>query len=112
MTYFVYVVKSQTTGRHYIGHTADVERRLQDHNRGKDRSVRGRGPFNVVLTEPYGSRAEAMARERQIKSYKGGEAFRRLIASAGAIMSPSSSGRTTAFRADNAGSIPAGDTTI
>lgn len=93
MMYFVYVLRSWVSGRHYIGSTNDVQRRLKDHNRGKDRSVRGRGPFDLVLVEPYDSRQEAVARELQIKSYKGGEAFRCLIASSDrANVSPSSSG--------------------
>ena len=78
MEYFVYIIQSQTSGRYYIGFTRDVERRLMDHNRGKSRSVRGRGPFTLVLAEAYNSRQEAIARERQIKSYKGGQAFHRL----------------------------------
>ncbi len=79
MTYFVYVLRSETLGQHYVGMTKDISRRLKDHNRGKNRSVRGRGPFNVVLVEPYDSRSAALARERQLKRYKGGEAFRRLL---------------------------------
>ena len=82
MNWFVYILRSQRSGQHYIGITTDVQRRLADHNRGKDFSVRGRGPFDIVRIEPFESRSEAMRRERQIKSYKGGEAFRRLIASA------------------------------
>ena len=87
MEYYTYVIRSLTSGRHYIGSTNDIERRLRDHNRGKNRSVRGRGPFELVLVETYGSRADAERREKQIKSYKGGEAFRRLIA----VSTPSSS---------------------
>jgi predicted GIY-YIG superfamily endonuclease len=33
----------------------------------------------MVLTEEYQTREEALANEQQIKSWKGGEAFKRLI---------------------------------
>jgi predicted GIY-YIG superfamily endonuclease len=48
--YFVYVIRSESAGRIYIGHTADLEKRLREHNDPtclppSSRSVsRGRGP--------------------------------------------------------------------
>jgi predicted GIY-YIG superfamily endonuclease len=30
--YFVYVIRSETADRIYIGHTADLEKRLREHN--------------------------------------------------------------------------------
>jgi putative endonuclease len=34
----------------------------------------------LIYVEEFGSKTEALFREKQIKSYKGGEAFKRLIA--------------------------------
>lgn len=76
----VYVLESLTTGRRYIGATQDLKRRLMDHNRGKNFSVRGRDPFKIIYTESFVTRADAEARERQLKSFKGGHALRRLLA--------------------------------
>ncbi|MDO8488547.1 MAG: GIY-YIG nuclease family protein [Candidatus Omnitrophota bacterium] len=77
--YYVYVFRSLKDGKHYIGYTNNLERRLQDHNRGKSRSVRHRAPFELIYHEKCLTRLEAIRKERQIKSYKGGEAFRKLI---------------------------------
>ena len=77
--YHVYVLRSLEDGNYYIGYTSNLDRRLMDHNRGKSKSVRGRGPFELIYTEAYESRVEAVNRERQIKRYKGGMAFKRLI---------------------------------
>ena len=77
--YWVYVLKSLKDERHYVGHTNDIKRRLEDHNRGKSKSVKNRGPFEIIHTEICSDRFEAKRRERQIKSYKGGEAFKRLV---------------------------------
>ena len=79
MIFYVYILKSSKDGRHYIGYTNDLERRINDHNRGKSRSVKKRGPFEVIYKETFNSKAEAVARERQIKNYKGGNAFKKLI---------------------------------
>jgi predicted GIY-YIG superfamily endonuclease len=43
--------------------------------------MKNRGEFEVVYVEECLSRADAMRRENEIKSYKGGEAFIRLLSS-------------------------------
>ncbi|AFN75437.1 excinuclease abc c subunit domain protein [Melioribacter roseus P3M-2] len=77
--YYVYILKSEIRERYYIGHTADYEIRLKDHNRGKVRSTKPYVPWKIVYLEEFNSKSEAFKREMQIKSYKSGEAFRRLI---------------------------------
>jgi putative endonuclease len=77
--YFVYIIKSQKDQKYYIGSTSNVEARIAYHNSGRQRSTKNRIPFILVYTEQFASRIEAEARERQIKSYKGGLAFKRLI---------------------------------
>ena len=76
---WVYIIKSCKTGKFYIGHTSDLPRRIADHNRGKSRSVRNRGPFDLVYKEEFLDRAAAVRREKEIKRYKGGNAFKKLI---------------------------------
>ena len=77
--YYVYILRSLKDGRYYIGFTSDVESRLAYHNAGKQRSTKNRIPFVLVYTENYSPKDEALNREKQIKSYKGGEAFKKLI---------------------------------
>ena len=69
--FFVYVLKSQTTGRLYTGSTNNVMRRLNEHNSGQTSSTRGRGPFCLALVECYPTREEAVRRERFLKTGKG-----------------------------------------
>ena len=66
--------------RYYIGETADVIKRLEFHNKGLQRSTRNRIPFRLVLSEKYDLREQALKKEKQIKSWKGGIAFQKLIA--------------------------------
>ena len=75
----VYIIKSQSSGRYYIGSTSDLIQRLRHHNSGANRSTSKRGPWNVVYTEEFEDKKSAWLRERQIKRYKGGEAFKNLI---------------------------------
>lgn len=80
MEHFVYILHSLKDGHYYIGYTTDVEARLNFHNAGLQRSTRNRVPFRLVLFETYTTKEEAIRREKQIKSWKGGNAFKLLIA--------------------------------
>jgi putative endonuclease len=81
--HFVYILKSQKDGKYYIGETADIEARLAYHNAGKQRSTKNRIPFIIVIVEMFSSREEALIREKQIKSWKGGNAFKKLVEAGG-----------------------------
>ena len=69
--YWTYIVKSETSGRYYCGSSDDVARRVLQHNdpdyTTTKTTKRLEGPWRLVWSEGFGSRAEAMTRERQIK---------------------------------------------
>ena len=46
--YFVFVLQSEATGRHYVGHTSDLTQRLSQHNNGITKSTKNRGPWKLV----------------------------------------------------------------
>ena len=77
--HFVYILKSLKDGGFYIGCSTSVERRLEEHNVGKTPSLKNRRPLEIVYTEQYDNAEAAYKREKQIKSYRGGEAFKKLI---------------------------------
>jgi putative endonuclease len=66
-------------GKHYIGYTNDIQRRLEEHNSGKNKSTRHRRPFKIIYKEQFFNLSEARQREREIKKYKGGNEFKKLI---------------------------------
>jgi putative endonuclease len=66
----VYVLESPSSGRLYIGHTADLQRRLREHGAGQSRSTRGRGPWVLLHRRDFQSRAAAMRFERRVKGLK------------------------------------------
>jgi putative endonuclease len=78
--FYVYILEN-SEGKHYIGHTEELAQRLKRHNGNKVPSTKNKGPWKIVYNEQYKSRNEAYARERQIKRYKSGEAFRKLLMS-------------------------------
>jgi len=79
MPHYVYILQSVKDHKYYIGETHDVIARLAFHNAGKQRSTKTRIPFKLVLVEEFENRVLALAREKQIKSWKGGAAFKKLV---------------------------------
>ena len=68
----VYVLENPS-GRFYVGHTGNLEKRLQDHNRSdcsEGHFTRKNGPWKLVWSEGHKTRSSAVQRERQIKKMK------------------------------------------
>ena len=72
-----YVLRSLRNGWLYIGMSSDPARRLREHNRGYNRSTKGKGPFRMVHTEHFATRQEARRREKQLKTGAGREWLKR-----------------------------------
>ncbi len=69
MTYFVYVLKNNTKSKFitYVGHTNNLKKRLNLHNKGKGaKFTRGRS-WKVIYSEKFLTKREAMSREYYIK---------------------------------------------
>lgn len=77
--YYVYILKSLNKDSYYVGHTKNIYQRLLRHNIGEMKSTKTNAPYKVIHFEEFETRSKAMRREQQIKSYKGGDAFRKLI---------------------------------
>ncbi len=74
-----YIIQSEKTDKYYIGYTSNLEKRLHYHNSGKNKSTKASAPWKLISSESFGTKREAWLRERRIKSYKGGEAFKKLV---------------------------------
>lgn len=77
--FYVYIIRSEKNSKYYVGYTSNIVNRLISHNKGNNRSTKIGRPWKLILSEEYKTRTEAWKRERQIKRYKGGSAFQKLI---------------------------------
>lgn len=68
---FVYVIKSQKNKFRYVGITNNLERRLLDHNSGKNNSTSFYKPFDLIYKETHKDYKKARDRERFLKSGQG-----------------------------------------
>lgn len=68
----VYVLKSLRNSKRYVGFTSKIEaERLREHNSGVNHWTRSNKPFRLVHTEIFGSKTEAIRREKFLKSGQG-----------------------------------------
>ncbi len=71
MPYFVYILRTSKNTL-YIGQTNNLEKRLEEHKSKTAKSakyIRSFPSFELVYSEVYNSRKEAMQREYQLKSW-------------------------------------------
>ena len=80
--FYVYILFSKSTDRYYIGHTSDVNRRLEEHNHPEELSkYTAKGiPWNLILSFKIShSRGEARKVEKFIKMQKSRSFILKLI---------------------------------
>ena len=72
--WFVYVLRSLSSNRTYVGVTTDEKRRLRQHNgeiKGGARSTSGFRPWEIIrLIGPIPSQSEALREERRVKKLR------------------------------------------
>ena len=78
--YYVYVLKNEISNKIYIGQTADISKRLKQHN---DKTFDKRaftklnkGSWTLIYKEEFATRQEAMRREKELKSSRGRDFIR------------------------------------
>ena len=67
--HYVYLLASdRKTTRHYIGSTADLKRRIADHNSGKSVHTAQYRPWHLVTYIAFSERRKALGFEYYLKS--------------------------------------------
>lgn len=77
---FSYVLKSEVNGDLYVGICKDIERRIKEHNAGKNRYTRGLRPWKLMFTEQFPDWTSAREKEKYYKSGYGKENLKRQLA--------------------------------
>ena len=70
--YYVYVLENQADKSWYIGFTADIDKRPEEHNTGKGgRTTRLKKNWKRIYYEAYLNKNDALGREKFLKSGSG-----------------------------------------
>ncbi len=78
--YYVYAIESLNRKYIYIGITNDIDKRVKQHNTGKNKTTKPYLPFQILFTEEYKTRIDARKREKYLKSGCGKEYVKKLVA--------------------------------
>ena len=69
--YYVYLLRSNQDGKFYVGYTADLVKRMEDHNKGVVQSTRNRRPLELIYYEACINQQDALHREKYLKTAYG-----------------------------------------
>ena len=75
-TFYVYVLKNKVSKKLYIGSTNNLEKRLEEHRKGKVFSTKNFIDFDLIYYEAYTSERDARIREKHLKYF--GKAYQEL----------------------------------
>ncbi len=76
---FVYILKSLSADKTYVGSTTDIVRRLAEHNHGKSTFTKTFLPWELVHKEEFADLAEARKREKYFKTSSGRKVLKKLL---------------------------------
>jgi putative endonuclease len=77
--FYVYVLISLKDNKFYIGFTNNLQRRLKEHNSGKNISTKSRLPLSLIYYESHLSKGDAERREKYFKTTKGKSTLRQML---------------------------------
>ena len=69
--YYIYILKSLKDEKYYTGFSSDLRSRLKDHHSGNVQSTKNRRPLDLIYYEAYKEKAQALKREKFLKTTKG-----------------------------------------
>ena len=70
MGFYVYILKSLKDDSFYIGHSSNLENRIDRHNAGRERYTKKKLPWKLMWSVQKESRSEAMKLEKHLKNLK------------------------------------------
>ena len=76
----VYIIQSQTLKTFYTGVSTDVLKRITEHNSGKTKSTRNKGPWILRFAQRYDSLQQARHIETKLKKLKRRDYLEQIIA--------------------------------
>jgi len=69
--FFIYLLQSESSGTFYIGYTDNLERRVEEHNSGENRSTKHGCPWKLLYYEACLNQHDALCREKYLKTNQG-----------------------------------------
>ena len=71
MKYTIYILRSLSTKKSYVGVTDSIKRRIKEHNNRKHFYTKRHTPWEIIYTEEHPNFQEARSREKYFKTASG-----------------------------------------
>jgi putative endonuclease len=68
--YYTYILKSQKTGRYYIGYTNNLQQRIAKHNQGHSTATKSGVPWQLLWVQGFKVKRDAIKLEKALKRFK------------------------------------------
>ena len=78
--FHVYVLRSERTGRRYVGSCENFEERFRRHNAGESKASKYGAPWRLLHKESFSTRSEAVLKELYCTTGRGRDELDRLLA--------------------------------
>ncbi|MBU1635432.1 GIY-YIG nuclease family protein [bacterium] len=79
MSYFTYILQSGLDQSFYIGYTANIKKRLEEHNNGESRYTKRKIPWKLVHLETFNLKRDAIIREKELKKIRNTRYLKKII---------------------------------
>jgi putative endonuclease len=77
--FYCYVLRSQKSGRRYIGSCENLAERIRRHNAGDSKATKPGAPWVLIHNEGFATRSEAAQRERYYKTGRGTDEINKVL---------------------------------
>jgi putative endonuclease len=85
--FYTYILWSEIKNIFYVGHTHDLNQRLEYHNTGRSNFTKRGIPWELVYFEEFQTKVEAVRREIEIKKRKSRKYIQKLISENATVQS-------------------------
>lgn len=77
--FYFYIIRSQKNKKLYLGSTSNLEKRLKQHNGGKNFSTKPYSPYELIYYSAFKNRQDAINCEKYFKTTRGWERIHRML---------------------------------
>ena len=75
--FYTYIIESLKNHNWYIGHTNNINRRLDEHNSGQNKSTVNKGPWKLIFLMDFETNVEANRFEIKLKKIRNKDFIRK-----------------------------------
>lgn len=77
--YYFYILRSERNGKLYLGSTADLKKRLKQHNGGTEKATKPNTPYELIHYQAFKNKREAVVCEKYFKTTAGWKRLKAML---------------------------------